>query len=149
MRILDCFGHSFCGQEIRAEGPFVRFVPIKEAPPMPVEADIKQGGEYWAVHFASADSKPPLLVDAVTLSRVLGYETSERDINCDLTDPAPSLVEEKMVVSAYFATQAQADQVAAEYAKVAGKGGAPRYGANERTLGAGPWVGKVKTMCMD
>ncbi len=107
------------------------------APAMPNQATLTQGGRAWAVYFAVAPHGAPELVAAEERTRAMGLQLFHKDPGCDVepSDPPPPAPDpeaiEIMLLAAYYATEAEARQVAASY-------GAPA-----------PWVGEVKTMCLD
>lgn len=111
--------------------------PAPEAPSppaLPAQADIQHGQVYWGVYFATApvDSEP--FADAQRRVKAMGLEVFHKDPGCDVPvgeGPPADPKAENMLVAAYFEAEADARRVAEAYGQPA------------------PWVGQVKTMCLD
>lgn len=100
---------------------------------LPKEASLSHGGTAWGVYLAIAPAGDPALAAATAKAKALGYEAFAKDLACDLPTAAkpPVSADGQMLIAVYLPTEADARAVAAA-------AGAPA-----------PWVGQVKTMCMD
>ena len=97
---------------------------------LPKEAQIAQGEEAWAVYFAVGAVDAAEFVAAKARTAAMGLTIEHKDRSCDVTADSSDATE-AMVLAAYYSTEADANAVAAAF-------GTPA-----------PWVGKVKTMCLD
>lgn len=97
---------------------------------LPKEADIKQGEESWAVYFAVGAVDAKEFVAAKTRTEAMGLALHHKDRSCDVA-PDVTAKDNDMLLSAYYSSEADAKLVATAFGQPA------------------PWVGKVKTMCLD
>ncbi len=97
---------------------------------LPKEADIKQGEESWAVFFAVGAVDAKEFIAAKTRTEAMGLALHHKDRGCDVTADATAK-DGDMLLSAYYSSEADAKLVATAFGQPA------------------PWVGKVKTMCLD
>jgi hypothetical protein len=97
---------------------------------LPKETDIKQGEEAWAVYFAVGAVDAKEFVAAKTRTEAMGLTLHHKDRGCDVT-PDSTAKDGDMLLSAYYSSEADAKLVATAFGQPA------------------PWVGKVKTMCLD
>lgn len=113
--------------------------PAPEAPvppALPAQADIQHGQVYWGVYFVVAPVDAPAFADAQRRVKAMGLEIFHKDPGCDVPvgegpPAATGPKAENMLVAAYFEAEADARKVAEAYRQPA------------------PWVGQVKTMCLD
>ncbi len=97
---------------------------------LPKEADIKQGEESWAVYFAVGAVDAKEFTAAKTRTEAMGLTLHHKDRSCDVTADATGK-DNDMLLAAYYSSEADAKLVATAFGQPA------------------PWVGKVKTMCLD
>lgn len=105
-------------------------------PALPPEADIQHGQVYWGVYLATAPVGSPRFDQAQARAKAMGFEIFHKDPGCDLpvgaAPPAPADTgANNMLISVYFEAEADARKVADALGKPT------------------PWVGQVKTMCLD
>lgn len=97
---------------------------------LPKEADIKQGEESWAVYFAVGAVDAKEFTAAKTRTEAMGLTLHHKDRGCDIS-PDTTAKDGDMLLSAYYSSEADAKLVATAFGQPA------------------PWIGKVKTMCLD
>ncbi len=97
---------------------------------LPKEADIKQGEESWAVYFAVGAVDAKEFTAAKTRTEAMGLALHHKDRSCDVTTDTTAK-DGDMLLSAYYSSEADAKLVATAFGQPA------------------PWIGKVKTMCLD
>ncbi len=97
---------------------------------LPKEADIKQGEESWAVYFAVGAVDAKEFMAAKNRTEAMGLTLHHKDRSCDVTPDATGK-DNDMLLSAYYSSETDAKLVADAFGQPA------------------PWVGKVKTMCLD
>ena len=109
--------------------------PVPPATPaaatLPKQA-LVHGGTAWAVYLAIDAPGAASLTEAAARAKKLGYAVGPGEVSCTtpLGAGAPHAPANHHLIALYFATEAQARQVAAAY-------------------GTTLWIGQAKTYCMD